>query len=622
MECNPQLDVAGAPRNRSTVVLVRINFRASLKRTEAMLPRKTILSTAIPVITLFISVSAFSDFACGQCAVSSSSGSPALTAADAEIQQRFDKKNWAEVVRLASPLTTRSADMNFDYGMALAHLQRWTDARAALLAGHRTCPQQERFPVELAGVAFQLKRYPESAHWLQKALRINPRDDYANDFAGTVYLLMGNVNAALKYWNRVHKPQVFATQFDPQLHVQRLILDRAFAFSPAAALHERDYETTRARLDAFGIFPSYNIVLNARNDGKFDVEFHPAERNGFGSSRLEALISIFSGVWYETVYPGYYNIGGSATNIESLLRWDRQKRRAWISVSRPIHGLPQLRGTLQADARDENWAIRNSFAGAAPVLGSFDMERQSVRAFLLDVPSGRLQWSAGAELSNRRFHNVAPGTTLTPALVTPGFELKSLGSVQSKLLDVPEHRFTIVADANSALARLWPSQSRVSGAPHLFGKLQGSATAHWFPQAQGDVYEVQQRLRVGRIFSTAPIDELYVIGMERDTDLWLRGHVGTRDGRKGSSPLAKNYFLTNSDFYCRIYANGLIGIKAGPLLDIARTGAPASGLQTGQWYYDIGAQIKFTVLGAGVVFTWGHDLRTGNNAFYGAAAQR
>jgi tetratricopeptide (TPR) repeat protein len=601
---------------------VRINFRASLKRAEAFLPRKTILSAALSLITLYIFVSAFPNLARGQCILSPSAGGQTLAPTESEIQHRFDEKNWAEVVRLASSLAARSADANFAYGMALAHLQRWTDARAALLAGHRACPQQERFPVELAGVAFQLKRYPESAHWLQNALHIDPHDDYANNFAGTVYLLMGNVNAALKYWNRVNKPEVFPLQFDQQLRVQRLILDRAFAFSPAAMLHRRDYETTRARLDAFGIFPSYNIVLSARSDGGFDVEFHAAERNGFGGSRLEALISTFSGAWYETVYPGYYNIGGAATNIESLLRWDSQKRRAWVSLSGPLHGLPQLRGTLQLDARDENWAIRNSFAGTAPVLGSFDMERQSVRAFLSDIPSGRLQWSAGAELSNRRFHNVAPGTALTPALVTPGFELKALGSIQGMLLDVPERRLTITADANSSLARLWPSQSHLSGATHLFGKLQGSATAHWFPQAQGDVYEAQQRLRAGRIFSAAPVDELYLIGMERDTDLWLRGHLGTRDGRKGSSPLANNYFLANSDFYRRVYANGLISIKAGPLLDIARTGAPAGGLQTGQWYYDIGAQLKFTVLGTGVVFTWGHDLRTGNNAFFGTAAQR
>jgi hypothetical protein len=382
----------------------------------------------------------------------------------------------------------------------------------------------------------------------------------------------------------------------------------------------RDYETTQARLDALGIFSSYNIVLNARSDEKFDVDFHAAERNGFGSSRLQALISMFSGIPYETVYPAYYNIAGKATNIESLLRWDAQKRRAWMSASAPLHNLPRWRGTLQLDARDENWDIRDSFTGVAPVLGSFDLERQSATAFVTGIPSGRLQCSAGAQLSHRSFHGVVQGTALTPALVEPGFTLKAMGSIESKIIDVPERRFNVVASGSSELARMWPT--RGLAAPHLFGKLQAGATARWFPQAEGDRYEAQQRLRAGGIFQNAPIDELYLLGMERDTDLWLRGHVGTRDGRKGSSPLTNRFVLANSDFYRRIYSNGLITIKAGPLLDVARASAPAIGLAARLWYFDAGAQAKFTVLGTSVVLTWGHDLRSGHNAFYGTAVKR
>jgi tetratricopeptide (TPR) repeat protein len=544
---------------------------------------------------------------------------------EVDIQHRFNEKNWPEVVQLVAPLSVRSADLNFAYGMALAHLQRWHDARAALLAGHRECPQQARFAVELAGVAFELKHNAEAAEWLRDALRINPGDEYANSFAGTVYLLMGNVNAALKYWNRVQKPYVIAIRFDAQLRLQRLILDRAFRFSPAAVLNRREYETTRARLDAFGIFSSYNIVLNARSDEKFDVDFHAVERDGFGSSRLQALVSMLSGTPYETVYPAYFNIGGTAMNIESLLRWDSQKRRAWVSVSAPLHNLPRWRGTLQLDVRDENWAIRNSFTGVAPVLGAFDLERQSATAFIAGIPSGHVQWSAGAQLVHRSFHGVVPGTALTEALVAPGYSLKALGSIQSKVIDVPERRFTVLAAGSSELAREWPTggvAAPQSAAPRLFGKLQAGAIARWFPQAEGDRYEAQQHVRVGHIFRNVPIDELYLLGIERDTDLWLRGHVGTRGGKKGSSPLADSYFLANSDFFRRVYSNGLITIKAGPLFDIARASATTPDLASGYWYADAGAQAKLTVLGTSVVFTWGHDLRSGSNAFYGTAAAR
>ena len=445
--------------------------------------RKLSVNGAWVLIAASLFVCTLTSTARGQCTAEPSS-IHAASPVETEILLHFNEKNWPEVIRLAAALPARSADVDFAFGMALAHMERWQDARSALLAGHRKCALQERFAVELAGVAFELKHYPEAARWLQNALHINPHDDYANSFAGTVYLLTGNINAALKYLNRVQKPYIAATRFDAQLHVPRLILDRAFAFSPAAVLNERDYETTQARLDALGIFPKFNIVLNARSDEKFDVDFHATERNGFGSSRLQALLSILSGAPYETVYPAYYNIGGTATNIESLLRWDRQKRRAWLSFSAPLHNRPQWRSTLQLDARDENWAIRSSFTGVAPVLGSFDLERQTATAFLTGFPSGRVQWSAGAELAHRSFHGVVPGSALTPSLVEPGFELKALGSIHSQIIEVPERRLTVNVSGSSEIARLWPAQS--TSAPHLFGKLQGDATAHWYPQAEGD----------------------------------------------------------------------------------------------------------------------------------------
>ncbi|HEY5069979.1 MAG TPA: tetratricopeptide repeat protein, partial [Candidatus Acidoferrum sp.] len=333
----------------------------------------------------------FSGMLWGQC----SANGPDAQPESSQIQQLFEQKNWAEVVRLAGSIASRSADLNFEYGLALAHLQQWPEARAALIAGEHECPEEKRFAIELAGVAFELKRNPEATAWLRRGLKIDPKDEYANNFAGTVYLLMGNTNAALKYWNRAQKPYVAALNFDPQLRVQRLILDRAFAFSPAATLKQRDFETTEARLDGLGIFPKYNIVLNARADGNpsgsFDAEFHAQELNGFGSSRVQALISTFGGAAYGTIYPSYFNIRGSAANVESLLRWDSQKRRAWISVSAPLHDLPQWRWQLEADARNENWAIRRSFTGAAPVLGSLNLQRQTVTGSVMGFPSGRLQ---------------------------------------------------------------------------------------------------------------------------------------------------------------------------------------------------------------------------------------
>ncbi|HVT97355.1 MAG TPA: tetratricopeptide repeat protein, partial [Acidobacteriaceae bacterium] len=190
--------------------------------------------------------------------------SPAPGPDEARVEQLYQQKNWAEVVRVAGALHARSADVQFDYGMALAHLGRLAESRTELVAGAQACPGQERFPVELGGVAFEQKKYAEAAHWLRRGLRIDPADAYANNFLGTVYFLSGNLEAALRYWNRVGKPEIAGLDFDPHLKVHRLLLDRSFAFSPAAVLREPQLITTESRLEGLGIFPGYNLHLDAR----------------------------------------------------------------------------------------------------------------------------------------------------------------------------------------------------------------------------------------------------------------------------------------------------------------------------------------------------------------------
>lgn len=531
---------------------------------------------------------------------------------DQHVQQAYQKKDWAAVVGLAEQDRDRSAGVDYDYGMALAHLGRWSAARTALLEGRRACPGQKRFPIELAGVAFEQKHYPEAAAWLRRGLKLDPHDEYANNFEGTVYYLMGNLPAALQSWNRIGKPAIGSLNFDPQLRVRRLLLDRAFTFAPASVLRESQFETTESRIGGLGIFSSHNIVLDARPDGSFDAQFHAVERDGFGTP-LAAVVSTFSGLPYETIYPSYFNIGRSAMNVESLLRWDSQKRRAWVSVSAPLRDLPQHRWDFSGDVRDENWAIRRSFAGAAPVLASLNLERQVGAASVHSFTSGRFNWSAGAEYSHRSYRGVLDGSALTSNLVVPGSALAFVASAEGKPLDIPAHRFVLTTSASTATARLWSSP------PHLFEKMQGSALAQWFPRAQANTWEVTQRLRAGALLGTAPFDELFMLGVERDNDLWLRGHIGTRDGRKGSSPLGTRYLLANSDLYRRVYSNGLIGIAAGPLFDVGRMAAPTAGLSPNQWLFDTGIEAKLTVLSTKVIVTWGRDLRTGNNAFYGTA---
>src|SRR5437868_11268317 len=116
----------------------------------------------------------------------------------ARIQQLADQRRWEDVISAVDSNGECSGDAQYLKGTALSHLGRWSDARAAFKAGQKQLPIDKRFPQELAGVAFQQKQYARAAKEMQRALALDARDQYANDFLGTIYFLQGNIPAALK----------------------------------------------------------------------------------------------------------------------------------------------------------------------------------------------------------------------------------------------------------------------------------------------------------------------------------------------------------------------------------------------------------------------------------------
>ena len=165
-----------------------------------------------------------------------------LTAA----QNAFDAGHWNEAIGLANGPADQSPEFDFLEGLALARVEKWPEAKLAFDAGLRKAPNQPRFLVELAGIAYKQKDFRTAKDHLHAALRLNPQNAYAREFLATVFSLEGNLEAALKYWNRKDKPFVSAIEFDADLRAHRLLLDRAFAFAPQQTLKLKEFESTQA----------------------------------------------------------------------------------------------------------------------------------------------------------------------------------------------------------------------------------------------------------------------------------------------------------------------------------------------------------------------------------------
>lgn len=479
---------------------------------------------------------------------------------------------------------------DFQRGSDLARAGRWEQARAAFLAGEREAPGDKRFPLELAGVEYRLKNLAGAKRYLRRALKLDSTDRYGNDFLGTIYFLEGNLEAALRYWNRAGKPWIDDVQTAPESKLNPLLLDSALAFAPGSILTLDELRTTEARIDALDAFAAYRLDVAAHADEHFDATLHWLQL----PSWVQA-VSAFRGAAYQTVQPEIRNLGGSGMNWDALFRWDAQKRRAGTALSGPLAHSAKWRYRWYADGRKETW---NS--GGAD---DFRLERVATGLTFLAVPSGRINWKTGLEVSSRHFAGL-PG-------FPGGTALTYQAGLNYALLRIPERRLTVASTVN------WEAGRMFSATGDLFSQEQFSVNAQWLPKAQGTDYEVHARFRAGATQGTAPFDELFMLGVERDNELWLRGHAGTRDGKKGSSPIGGNYALFNADFQKEMYRHALFTLSAGPLLDGGRTNDIFGRRPFRQWLVDTGVTASLKVAGAfQITLVYGRDLRGGGHALY------
>src|SRR5262249_34215792 len=310
----------------------------------------------------------------------------------------------------------------------------------------------------------------------------------------TAYFLEGNLDAALKYWNRTQKPQIASILLTSPPAVNHELLDRFFVFAPASTLKLDELWSSEARIREAGIFSSYSFELAAKTQESFDLRFNSVERHGLGDTKLQTALSFFRGLFRQTVYPEYFNLGGSATNLLSLLRWDAQRRRFFAALSGPIRHDPKWRYELNADLRNENWQIRDSPPASGIVVGAFNFKREAVGASVKAIPNWRWQWTSGFEISQRDFRNVVPGNAVTAGSFPAGFSVKQFATVNYEFLRAPEYRISAAADFREDTGRV------LADAQDPFAKLQASVGLRWLPRPRGDDLETKARLNFARSF--------------------------------------------------------------------------------------------------------------------------
>lgn len=482
-------------------------------------------------------------------------------------------------------------------------------AEAILRDASGRFPQDPRFPTERAGVAY-LQGDPSAAkRWLHLARKLGSGDPYVAEFLGTLYLLEGNPEAALVLWNPIGKPRLSDSQTGTGLEqvIAPELAGIDIPFPAGSTLPYGGYlraSRVTALLGVCGVAP---VELEAAEDERYLAALRCVEKPAFGATLPSTALMLARGLGYQAVHLHHPNLGRRAVSLQTMLRWDARKRRAWAAMAMPIAGRAAWRFEVYGDARHEYWRMLSPEDHSEQQ--AFLHRRVEGGVAVSAVLGSRTLWQNRLSLSNRSFPVVSSLPAGADRLDT-GSSIRYGHRVQTDILRLPIQRIFVSAAGEASI-------ERYGGLGRTVGREELSLRTIWYPGASSRSGNLSLRVSGGAAQGRLPLTELFAAGVERDGAIPMRAHVGTRDGRKGSALYGDRYLAANLEAEKTLLHAGLWTLSVAPFLDAGWMRDPGGKYGARKTRFDAGIQlVAATAGGTELRVSYGWDLRQRRSAIY------
>src|SRR5579883_172623 len=526
-----------------------------------------------------------------------------------EARQAMDRGDNVQAVKLLSDAlaSNPTPDVYLNLATAYFRMKEYRRSEDVLKEGGRRYPQDPRFHNQLADLFLENNDTEAAKSELHNALAVDPSNNYASDLLATIDMSEGEVQSALRSWNKSGRPFINDILHNYYLRFGSWVVRDAVAFHPSGVLHYSQWKTTESRLLETDNFTNAGLEVEPT---QVPDQYNAVVRTTTKTNSLENIaFDLMKGSPIETSYFDLWNIGNTGLNFNSDYRWETGRRRvdSQLKMPIPVPGLLFVEGG--GTWRFERWNVSPTVKPQYQSQARFDYKSIGPRIHIKTIPHYRLELGAGVEYRDRNPKGTLPG--LYPALhkmgrfdAEAGIRLVDKGYQNRILFEGFAARRSVLGDMQFA-----------GGTAQLDNRVTLSKDTRTY---------LDWTLKAGTARGQLPIEEYFMLGLDTYSVNPLRAHTISDRGHFGTGPMGTDFALVNSDIERRLATIPLfntlnipfITVKWQLFFDGAKTWDRNRIFQPSKLLLDTGGGVRLETPTHAFNLIYGRSLRDGNNVFF------
>lgn len=526
-----------------------------------------------------------------------------------EARQAMDRGDNVRAINILSDALAAnpSADIYLELGLAYMRVQEYQRAEDTLKEGSKRYPREPRFHNQLADLFLENNDRDAAKSELHDALTVDPNNNYASDLLATIDMSEGEVQSALRSWNKSGRPYINDILHNYYVTFGSWVVKDAVAFHPSGPLYYSQWKTTESRLFETDNFTNVGLEIEPT---KVPDQYNAVVRTTTKTNSLSNIaFDLVKGSPVETTYFDIWNIGNSGVNFNSDYRWETGRRRAdaQFKIPIPLAGLLYLEG---GDTwRFERWDLSPTIEPQYRQNARFDYKSIGPRIHLKTIPHYRVELGAGFEYRNRN-----PKGDLAQLFVNQHKLGLFTGQAAFRLVD-RRYENRLLFEGFAARPSIVGDMRFSGGTAQLDNRVTFSKDTRMY---------LDWTLKGGTARGQLPIEQYFMLGLDTYSENPLRAHTVSDHGHFGTGPMGTDFVLVNTDIERRLATIPLFDTANIPFLTVkwqaffdgAKTWDRNHVFQPSKLLLDTGGGVRLETPTHALNLIYGRSLRDGHNVFF------